>query len=122
MCWHASHCKTAVEKLQAYGFDGELLAFINDFITGRSQKVVWPNGHSPFMSVLSGVPQRSVLGPLLFLLFANDITDYFTKSLSVKLFADDLKFLWKLRHFRILMCFREVLIVLLTGPVDDSSN
>jgi len=48
-----------IYKLQAYGFDGELLAFINDFITGCSQKVVLPDGHSPFMSVLSEVPQGS---------------------------------------------------------------
>jgi len=78
-------------KLQAYGFDGVLLAFLYEFVTGRTQKVVLPNGHSSVMPVTSEVPQGSVLGPLLFLLFTNDITDYFTNSISIKLFADDIK-------------------------------
>ena len=51
------------------------------------------------MPVTSGVPQGSVLGPLLFLLFANDITDYFTNSISVKLFADDINIYMEINTF-----------------------
>ena len=49
-----SHTKLMC-KLQAYGFDGVLLAFLYEFVTGRTQKVVLPNGHSPVMPVTSGV-------------------------------------------------------------------
>jgi len=51
------------------------------------------------MPVTSGVPQGSLLGPLLFLLFANDITDYFTNSISVKLFADDINIYMEINTF-----------------------
>ena len=43
------------------------------------------------MPVISRVLQGSILGPLLFLLFVNDITDFFTNSISIKFFADDIK-------------------------------
>ena len=46
---------------------------------------------SSFKPVYSGVPEGSVLGPLLFLIFINDITDLFTGTVGIKLFADDIK-------------------------------
>ena len=58
-----------------------------DFLTGRSQKVVLNNTCSESTSVLSGVPQGSILGPLLFLPFINDLPDVVSSQL--KLYADD---------------------------------
>jgi hypothetical protein len=85
-----SHAKLT-HKLQAYGIGGSLLSVIADFLGGRSQRVLLPGGVSSWKTVLSGVPQGSVLGPLLFLLYINDITDSFHEDISIKLFADDLK-------------------------------
>jgi len=85
-----SHVKL-ISKLQAYGIDGTLLSIITDFLTDRSQRVVLRAGTSAFSKVVSGVPQGSVLGPLLFLLYINDITDLFPGHVSIKLFADDIK-------------------------------
>lgn len=58
---------------------------------GRSQRVVLPNGFSQWSNLSSGVPKGSVLGPLLFLLYINDIVDLFTGEVSVKLFADNIE-------------------------------
>ena len=78
-----------LRKLSSYGIAGKLLRWIEEFLSGRSQQVVVNGSHSDLAVVRSGVPQGSVLGPLLFLLFVNDIPS--VVDCSVKMFADDTK-------------------------------
>ena len=76
-------------KLRAYGVDGALLRWITAFLGDRKQRVVVEGEHSGWTEVCSGIPQGSVLGPILFLIFINDLPNA-VKS-STKLFADDTK-------------------------------
>jgi hypothetical protein len=78
-------------KLVHYGISGNLLKFISAFIHNREQCVVLDNCFSSVTNVLSGVPQGSVLGPVLFLLFINDVTSICIGESKLKLFADDVK-------------------------------
>ena len=76
-------------KLETLGVKGKLLNVIKDFLTGRSFRVSVEGKLSSLKKILSGIPQGSVLGPLLFIIFINDLPNY-VKS-SIRLFADDLK-------------------------------
>ena len=77
-------------KLEGYGISGNLLFWIKAFLTNRTQCVRVGASISSVCAVSSGVPQGSCLGPLLFNLFINDVTDSLI-DVSAKLFADDLK-------------------------------
>ena len=79
-------------KLQSYGIAGQLLKWIQSFLTGRSQQTRVGDSLSDMTTLISGVVQGSVLGPLLFVLYINDIANLFTNSdCTCKLYADDLK-------------------------------
>jgi len=79
-------------KLHNLGVGGLLLGWIATFLSNRSQIVVVEHCFSQSSPVKSGVPQGSVLGPVLFILFVNDIAGLGeTNDVTLKLFADDLK-------------------------------
>ena len=82
-----------LDKLQRYGVSGKLLAWIAAFLSGRKQQVVLDGCQSEWTDIVSGVPQGSVLGPLLFLVYVNDLPDIV--QCDIKLFADDTKLFTK---------------------------
>ena len=74
-------------KLFSLGVSKQVLRWVDDFLSDRKQAVVVNGTRSPFDDVVSGVPQGSVLGPILFLVHINDIIN--AASSNIRLFADD---------------------------------
>ena len=77
-----------LNKIKAYGISGKLYEWIKQFLCGRTQTVVVDGKKSMSMPVISGVPQGTVLGPILFLLYVNDM-DMNIKHSKINSFADD---------------------------------
>ncbi|MGE5822000.1 MAG: RNA-directed DNA polymerase [Nitrososphaerota archaeon] len=81
--------KRLMMKIKALGITGEVFNWIEDWLRDRVQRVVLLGTYSKWTEVRSGVPQGSVLGPLLFLIYINDIDDLVSTNLLK--FADDTK-------------------------------
>ena len=90
-----SHSLLIKKLVTQYGFRGNLLKWLNDYLSNRKQRVIIDSVASDWKPVTSGVPQGSILGPLMFLLFINDMP-LVTSSCTTALFADDAK------------CFKEI--------------
>ena len=78
-----------ISKLQGCGISGKLLAWVKNFLVGRKQKVVLNSHASDWSSVSSGVPQGSVLGPILFNIYVSDMP--LIVNSHIFQFADDVK-------------------------------
>ena len=81
--WH----KGLLYKLQSVGISDSLLLWFRNYLAERKQRVVLPGGASSWKYIKAGVPQGSILGPLLFLIYINDIVDEIHSC--IRLFADD---------------------------------
>ena len=78
-----------VAKVEAHGISGNILLWIQDFLSNRKQTVVVNGSRSSEKIVTSGIPQGSVLGPILFVLYINDLPKCVEND--IRLFADDTK-------------------------------
>ena len=81
-----------LDKLTGYGLDSHIVSWICSYLTDRKQHVVVGGDSSTNVSVLSGVPQGSVLGPLLFLIYIDDVaaSTNLTEGSVLNIFADDM--------------------------------
>ena len=78
-----------LKKMEAYGISKEIIAWTREFLTTRKQKRVVNGKSSPSEHVIFGVPQGSVLGPILFVIYTNDLPARIISN--ILLFADDPK-------------------------------
>ena len=81
--------KILLHKIKGYGVRGNILNWVTDFLSNRTQYVSLDGFYSESTNVTSGVPQGSVLGPTLFIYYINDLPDVVDTLLRI--FADDTK-------------------------------
>ena len=89
-CFDTINHRLLLFKLEKLGIRGTSLDWFKSYLSDRRQAVCVNGQISSFRELSFGVPQGSVLGPFLFLLFINDIQNFSTNGCSINMFADDL--------------------------------
>ena len=77
-----------IHKLKSYGYSGQCIQWLQSYLLNQKQRVVLEGKASDWKPVLSGVPQGSQIGPLLFILYINDLTNH-VDSCEISPYADD---------------------------------
>lgn len=98
--------KTLLRKLKYYGIVGNALKIIESYLKGRIQKVHINGMNSEGSRLLMGVPQGSVLGPFLFLIYINDLPFIIPKHTNMVLFADDTSLIFKVKRNK--QCYDDI--------------
>lgn len=80
-----------IHKLKTFGIQNPVLRWLENFLSDRKQSVVIDESFSALVPITSGVPQGSCLGPILFILYINDIGSRLPKTIRFGMYADDIK-------------------------------
>jgi len=83
--------KRLLSKLKSYGLSDSIISWIKAFLCNRKQRVRIKGKFSRWHNVFSGIPQGSILGPLLFIIYINDLADECEGCADTFLFANDAK-------------------------------
>jgi len=103
-------------KLEAHGISGNVLRWTENWLCGRKQGVMLGGQVSDWSEALSGVPQGSVLGPILFVLYINDIDEHINRKILK--FADDTKIYHTVNSLKAIDSLRADLHNLVSWSVD----
>ncbi len=110
-----------IQKLSHYGIRGKCLSWFSSYLLGRSQFDSVNNAQSECKSINIGVPQGSILGPVLFLLYINDIANFMINTdITIMLFADDTIIFIQAKNITDLKRRAQTLLKILSGWLKDN--